>query len=304
MNEVGETLKAARKEKGYTLDDLQQITKIQKRYLVAIEEGNLEVLPGNFYARAFIKQYADTVGLDGEKLLADYTDYIPSPNDKNYTEKMATTQTRSRSKKNDWLPRLQENLPIILIVVLVLAVVVAIYMAIVQNDSESNESMITETGTNSVQISTNSVIQDQQEETDTASEGNNTEEDTSTDTSEEDADTEEEAPQEQTVEVDTTTGSNTTYIVTGSTEEDHTLSLVAEGADSWVSIEADGTMVDQGLISSGSSMDLTIPNDVESIYVVVGNAQATSLELNGEAVSYPPEADGVVTQRLTFQFSE
>ena len=65
--EVGERLKEARQAKGYTLDDLQQITKIQKRYLVAIEEGNLNVLPGNFYARAFIKQYADTVGLNGDQ---------------------------------------------------------------------------------------------------------------------------------------------------------------------------------------------------------------------------------------------
>ncbi|EAF0272058.1 helix-turn-helix domain-containing protein, partial [Listeria monocytogenes] len=51
MTELGDKLKQARREKGLSLDDLQQITKIQKRYLVAIEEGNYAVMPGKFYAR-------------------------------------------------------------------------------------------------------------------------------------------------------------------------------------------------------------------------------------------------------------
>ncbi|MGQ0441625.1 helix-turn-helix domain-containing protein, partial [Bacillus sp. B-TM1] len=56
---------------------LHEITKIQKRHLVAIEEGNYDVLPGAFYARAFIKQYADAVGLNGEELLVEYQSTIP-----------------------------------------------------------------------------------------------------------------------------------------------------------------------------------------------------------------------------------
>lgn len=290
MNEVGEKLKEARKEKGYSLDDLQQMTKIQKRYLAAIEEGNLEVLPGNFYARAFIKQYADTVGLDGEKLLADYTDYIPSPNDEHYSENMATTQTRSKVKKNDWVSRLQQNLPVILIILLVLAIVLAIYIAMIQNDSGQDESMIVQNTSDSVQISTNTGVQEQSEETDTASEE---ETDTSTDTTE-----------AQTVEVASSDGEFTTYTVSGALEEEVVLTLSAEDADSWVSVEADGESLNEGLIAAGDSMELTIPSDAQSVYVVVGNAPATLIELNGESISYPPEAEGVITQRLTFEFAE
>ena len=40
MTELGTRLKEARLQKGYSLEDLQEITKIQKRYLVGIEEGN------------------------------------------------------------------------------------------------------------------------------------------------------------------------------------------------------------------------------------------------------------------------
>ena len=56
MDEVGKRLRSARIEKGYTLDDLQQITKIQKRYLLALEQGKFDELPGDFYVRGFIKQ--------------------------------------------------------------------------------------------------------------------------------------------------------------------------------------------------------------------------------------------------------
>lgn len=69
MTELGKHLREARLKKGLELDDIQNATKIQKRYLEAIEEGNLDVLPGHFYARAFIKSYAEAVGLDPEIVL-------------------------------------------------------------------------------------------------------------------------------------------------------------------------------------------------------------------------------------------
>lgn len=69
MTDLGETLKEARLKKGYDLEDIQKITKIQKRYLEAIEAGNLDALPGHFYARAFVKSYAEAVGLAPETVL-------------------------------------------------------------------------------------------------------------------------------------------------------------------------------------------------------------------------------------------
>lgn len=76
MSELGNKLRDARVDKGYTLNTLQQLTKIQKKYLTAIEEGQFAEMPGNFYTRAFIKQYAETVGLDGDALLLEYEEEL------------------------------------------------------------------------------------------------------------------------------------------------------------------------------------------------------------------------------------
>lgn len=64
MSELGQQLREARLQKGMSLDDVQEMTKIRKRYLEAIEAGDYKVLPGSFYVRAFIKTYAETVGLN------------------------------------------------------------------------------------------------------------------------------------------------------------------------------------------------------------------------------------------------
>ena len=79
MSELGKLLRKAREERGYSLDDVQDITKIRKRYLEAIEEGDYNVLPGSFYARAFVKNYAETVGLDAEEVFRLYQRELPAP---------------------------------------------------------------------------------------------------------------------------------------------------------------------------------------------------------------------------------
>lgn len=68
-SQIGDRLKEARLEKGYTLEDLQQKTKIQRRYLIAIEEGKVEDLPDRYSVKAFIRQYAAAVELDGDVLI-------------------------------------------------------------------------------------------------------------------------------------------------------------------------------------------------------------------------------------------
>jgi cytoskeleton protein RodZ len=65
---IGPVLEQARKERGLTLDDVEQATKIRKRYLAGLEREDYGVLPDAVYAQGFLKTYANYLGLDGEEL--------------------------------------------------------------------------------------------------------------------------------------------------------------------------------------------------------------------------------------------
>lgn len=73
MSGIGEQLRTAREAKGLSISDIEKATKIQGRYLEAIENNEFDKLPGDFYVRAFIRQYAQVVGLDGKELLSQYS---------------------------------------------------------------------------------------------------------------------------------------------------------------------------------------------------------------------------------------
>ncbi|WP_290586738.1 RodZ domain-containing protein [Alicyclobacillus sp.] len=77
MRTLGDRLREQRLRQGMDLDTLQAVTKIRKRYLEAIEAGDWSVLPGDVYARGFVRSYAEAVGLDGRALLEAYVDGLP-----------------------------------------------------------------------------------------------------------------------------------------------------------------------------------------------------------------------------------
>jgi cytoskeletal protein RodZ len=61
---VGQRLRAAREEKGLTLEDVAAQTRIPRRHLESLEIGDWERLPAPTYTTGFAKSYASAVGLD------------------------------------------------------------------------------------------------------------------------------------------------------------------------------------------------------------------------------------------------
>ncbi|PEQ34910.1 helix-turn-helix domain-containing protein [Bacillus cereus] len=129
MTELGQKLTEAREAKGLSIDQLHEITKIQKRHLVAIEEGNYNVLPGTFYARAFIKQYADAVGLNGEELLVEYQSTIPQSEKHDVPQVSTGQKTQETMQKSSSWP-IADHMPKILIALLVIAFGVVVWFVI------------------------------------------------------------------------------------------------------------------------------------------------------------------------------
>ena len=72
MANVGEVLKARRDEKGLSLAQVHEATKIAPQTLAALEENRFDAFPNKVYARAFIRDYANFLGLDGAELADSY----------------------------------------------------------------------------------------------------------------------------------------------------------------------------------------------------------------------------------------
>jgi cytoskeletal protein RodZ len=71
MNEFADELRAAREAKHISLADLSASTKIQMKYLKAIEGGEFSFLPET-YIRAFIRDYAKALQIDPDAVIAKY----------------------------------------------------------------------------------------------------------------------------------------------------------------------------------------------------------------------------------------
>lgn len=70
MVELGRVLFQARVGRGLTIEDAERDTRISKRYLEALEREDFSTFPAPFYARAFLRTYAQYLGLDASQLLA------------------------------------------------------------------------------------------------------------------------------------------------------------------------------------------------------------------------------------------
>lgn len=75
-------LASIRRNRGLSLEQISQSTKISVRSLQAIEEGDFKKLPGGIYNTSYIRQYARAIEFDESELLAYYhsiTDVQPDP---------------------------------------------------------------------------------------------------------------------------------------------------------------------------------------------------------------------------------
>jgi cytoskeleton protein RodZ len=72
MDELGHILREARETKGLTLAEAQEETRINSKYLAALENGEYDKLPTPVHVRGFLRNYARFLGLDAQPLLERY----------------------------------------------------------------------------------------------------------------------------------------------------------------------------------------------------------------------------------------
>jgi curved DNA-binding protein CbpA len=69
---TGPALKVLREQRGLTIRNIADTTKVGARYLEFIEEENYARLPARPYLRGFLGLYAKTLGCEAERVIGDY----------------------------------------------------------------------------------------------------------------------------------------------------------------------------------------------------------------------------------------
>ncbi len=291
MSELGQQLREARLEKGMSLDDVQEMTKIRKRYLEAIEAGDYKVLPGNFYVRAFIKTYAETVGLNPDELLEGHKEVsLSQPEATMEPVIQKRSSNRPPSERNvKWLSTvLMWTFPILIIVV--------IYLYVSSLDEKPGDKIV-----DSEQKITGN-IQDPKEPTDNSGDATTTP-DTNGGTDET-----VKPPVEPPVEVPPVeepitvteagkSGRNTIFNVSGSDATPIPVVVKATG-ESWVEIyrgsNSKGEKLYFGQTTAGEVLNLEMDN--QGLYIKSGYSPATEIMVAGQIVT-----DGKSTSKILLQ---
>jgi len=76
--DFGPRMKRARETRGVTLREIATRTKISVSALEALERNDISRLPGGIFGRAFVRAYAEEVGLDPEQTIREFIEAFPS----------------------------------------------------------------------------------------------------------------------------------------------------------------------------------------------------------------------------------
>jgi cytoskeleton protein RodZ len=72
MESLGQWLRQEREARNISVEEIASATKIGSRYLEALEADRLDRMPGGFFIKGIIRNYARAVGLDPDEVLGRY----------------------------------------------------------------------------------------------------------------------------------------------------------------------------------------------------------------------------------------
>jgi len=125
-SQIGSVFRETRNRRKIDLSEVEAATKIRIRYLRAIENEEWDVLPGDVYARGFIRTYASFLGLDGERLAEDYRKNVEGRPPGATAELTPATASPSAGSLRDWIAPSAGWLAAAAVVLVAVLVIVAI----------------------------------------------------------------------------------------------------------------------------------------------------------------------------------
>jgi cytoskeleton protein RodZ len=121
MASLGQELRRERELRAITLREIANITKISIRYLQALEEDRLDVLPGTFFIKGAIRAYAKAIGLDEDHYMNKYHEDV-------LLQTYAVDKDRKRAEPGQGWPITSHSRLYLIVFVSVLAIAALAYL--------------------------------------------------------------------------------------------------------------------------------------------------------------------------------
>lgn len=271
-----------------SLEDLQTVTKIQKRYLLAIEQGNYDIIPGKFYVRAFIKQYAEAVGLNPEQLFEEFRKDVPSTYNDEVSDKLSNIKPQRELPKP--ASKVLELLPTILIIggiIVVIAIIYVIVQAVNHDSGQKNNQAAPQQSESKYEVSEGSSLAKDQKKKEKATSDDKEKSSKKDDSSKDD--------ETVSLKATNTEGSTTTYEVSGADEMELTISA---SQASWLRVrDESGKVLKMGELKDGESFKTDL-SDLSQVDIRLGNASGIDIKVNDETLKYELDPKNTMTQNI------
>lgn len=279
---IGDTLRKEREKQKLSIQDVEKGTSIRPLYIEALEKGEYDKLPGEVYAKGFIKNYGNFLNLSGEELVRQFIMEISpattTPEDVPHAKENQKTNSneiaakdvgakyrpkQSTNNENSYSDFNKRNYMVAAVALIVFLIGGVVY-SFSGNGSENPEVVQTETKINPVESKTDTQATPAETQTQPATQ------DTKTPQNPAPAP----VPQPQIVA--------------------QNLNLQATfSGDCWTRVITDGKMAFEGMINAGQTLAWEGNN---SVSVLLGNAGAVQLVMNGQSIG-ALGADGDVVEK-------
>lgn len=284
---IGDRLRQARRKKNISINELQKQTKIQRRYLEAIERGAFDVLPGEYYVRSFIREYAAVVGEDGDYLVAVFDgkdSFEKEPPKRPEPEKVSGSRKAQHEETVRRRKTLTEYTPMVLLGLVALTIITIVgYMTwqdrhatpIIGNQSQP------------------SITVDQ-------SLVSNTE--ASTHVSSEQQSSESEPEKKLSIKREESTQTDAIFTISEANDPLE-LTFVGKTDRCWIGVLVDNNYVFQQTLQPEEEANITLPEGVTQAMVILGESANIEVKADGEVVDFSDSRFELLQKNLHFTIS-
>ncbi|HEL2475275.1 TPA: helix-turn-helix domain-containing protein [Streptococcus suis] len=260
---IGEVLRTAREGRGWTFVDLQRITKIQAKYLQALEYNDFDFIANSDDVQSILKAYAEALELDADVLLDAYetnslVKYYEDGEEELRSSELKRSYKVRKRKKNSYLP---------LIYLLLATGLIIIFVTYIVHSRLQNRASITPTTTSY------SIVEQSVSEASSGTETSSTEQVQSNSTSSSSSATENV----------TISGSGSNIVATLKTVTYPVeVTVTAKNTTSWISLS--DTLLEGGvtLTPDNPTVTTTIEEGVTSTTLVLGVVKGVEVTVGGQ----------------------